>query len=88
MNKLELAGNILNLLARGVQAASEAITAASVEKEDEAFAILYAVLAEGKGKVEVVRAREDASKAAARKALDEKFPGPQPTVLVDPDKVP
>lgn len=88
MEKLELASNILGLLARGIQAASEAITAASSEKEEEAFAILYAVLAEAKDKVHAVRAKEEASKAEARKALADKFPAPQPTVLVDPSKVP
>lgn len=74
MDKIALAGSILSLLARGVSAASEAITAATAEKEEEAFSILFGVLDQARGKVAGLRAEIEKNKADALKSLAEKFP--------------
>lgn len=94
MDKIALAGSILDLLAKGVSAASEAIRAASAEKEEEAFSILFGVLDQARGKVAGLRAEIERNKAEALKVLAEKYPeggapfsALKPTKLVNPDDV-
>lgn len=74
MTGIEIAAAALGIIGQLVSGASQAIEAAKAEKEDEAFAILFAVLDDAKGSVSALRAKIEANKAEAKKALADKFP--------------
>ncbi len=71
---MDIAGVILGVIGRITEGASLAVAAAMAKNEEQAFAILEQTLTETAASVISLRAKIDANKADALKALDEKFP--------------